>query len=234
MSSGQNACLIRATSLDFICEDHDDQAVLSTCDSFVCGGQVEPTTDIVSKDSEHMPVSWYKLVKPTLALSVSGVVDKERDSSTQILCPGPAMHIRGMHSRIVGYLFSYCLHEHRGKFLQRVTLHAQLSHQDVDGVTEQLAMSKAFFYKHRLNGECIQDGISNLLAGYPVLAGRLGRVADTDQACIWLVNGGVSFREIACPASSDCFKADELDMKQWMSGGLPAWIEVRALATAAS
>ncbi len=106
-------------------------------------------------------------------------------------------------------------------------LQLQLSHQDVDGVTDRLAMSKAFFYKHRLDSQRIKNGISNLLAGYPILAGRLGKVAVTGQPCVRLTNQGVLFQESQIPASSNCFKANELDMQQWIHAGLPAWIAVR-------
>ena len=102
----------------------------------------------------------------------------------------------------------------------------QLSHQDVDGVTDRLAMSKAFFYKQRLDSECVKSGLSNLLAGYPVLAGRLGKLAKTGQACVYLTNNGVPFRETQLAATSSCFKAGKLVMQHWSHAGLPIWIEV--------
>lgn len=39
------AAVIRAASLQYTCDslDPEDDAILSTCDSFKCGGQVEPT-----------------------------------------------------------------------------------------------------------------------------------------------------------------------------------------------
>lgn len=101
----------------------------------------------------------------------------------------------------------------------------QLSHQDVDGVTDRLAMSKAFFYKQRLDSECIKSGLSNLLAGYPVLAGRLGKLAKTGQAYVYLTNSGVPFRETQLAATSNCFEAGKLDMHR-SHAGLPIWIEV--------
>jgi len=96
----------------------------------------------------------------------------------------------------------------------------------VDGVTDRLAMSKAFFYKQRLDSECVKSGLSNLLAGYPVLAGRLGKLAETGQACVHLTNSGVPFRETQLAATSNCFKAGKLDVQRWSHAGLPVWIEV--------
>ncbi len=87
-------------------------------------------------------------------------------------------------------------------------------------------MSKAFFYKQRLDSECIKCGLSNLLASYPVLAGRLGKLAKTGQACVHLTNSGVPFRKTQLAATSKCFKAGKLDMQHWSHAGLPVWIEV--------
>ena len=87
----------------------------------------------------------------------------------------------------------------------------QLSHQDVDGVTEKLAMCKAFFYSSQLDAECIKNGISNLLAGYPILAGRLGRTAKAGQPCVWLSNAGVQFRHLCSSAHSKSFAATKLN-----------------------
>lgn len=44
-----DTCVIRAVSLEYeyTCSSGDfgNDAILSTCDSFMCGGQVEPTAD---------------------------------------------------------------------------------------------------------------------------------------------------------------------------------------------
>ncbi|KAL3142514.1 hypothetical protein ABBQ38_002836 [Trebouxia sp. C0009 RCD-2024] len=150
-----DTCVIRAVSLEYeyTCSSGDfgNDAILSTCDSFMCGGQVEPTAD---------------------------------------------------------------------------TDNLVLSHQDIDGVTERLAMSKAFFYEQCLDAECIKHGISNLVAGYPVLAGRLGKTAGTGQPCIQLNNAGVQFRHLQSSASRGYFQANSPSAGSRRGAALPNWTEV--------
>ncbi len=55
-STEVDACIIRAASLEYSYEDMDDEAVLTTCDSFKCGGQIEPADDAVLSDCEHVLV----------------------------------------------------------------------------------------------------------------------------------------------------------------------------------
>ena len=102
----------------------------------------------------------------------------------------------------------------------------QLSHQDSDGVTERLAMSKAFFYKEHLDPECIKMGLSNLLADYPILAGRLGKTAGTGQPCIWLNNAGVQFRHFQSSAPTKHFQANSSGANSRQGTALPTWTEV--------
>lgn len=53
------AAVIRAASLQYTCGtlDPEDDAILSTCDSFKCGGQVEPTA--VTDSLEFLLVSYH-------------------------------------------------------------------------------------------------------------------------------------------------------------------------------
>lgn len=102
----------------------------------------------------------------------------------------------------------------------------QLSHQDNDGVTERLAMAKAFFYRQRLDPEFIKNGISNLLAGYPILAGRLGKTAGTGQPCIWLNNAGVHFRHLHSSSLRKYIEANSMSTNSTQGTALPNWTEV--------
>ena len=89
-------------------------------------------------------------------------------------------------------------------------------------------MCKAFFYSSLIDTECIKNGITNLLAGYPILAGRLGTTAETGQPCVWLSNAGVQFRHLCSSAHSNSFTAVKLDGSNMRGANsdLPEWIEV--------
>ena len=96
--------------------------------------------------------------------------------------------------------------------------------QDVDGVTEKLAMCKAFFYSQSLDSECIKMGISNLLAGHPILAGRLGQ--ETGQPCVWLNNAGMQFEHLQSLSATARFQVNALGTKNRKHDRPPGWVEV--------
>lgn len=215
------ASVIRAASLEYTCDSLNpgSDAILSTCDSCKCSGQVKPTAEIDSV--EYLSVSY------TTSMHICDSGHKAKNSFCRIL-----MYRYHGWRTAVNQMSESTIHSNGVPPCLTIKRSVQLSHQDFDGVTERLAMSKAFFYRQHLDTDCIKNGISNLLAGYPILAGRLGRTAGTVQPLIWLNNAGVHFRHLYSSASRQYFQANNLSASSRQGTALPTWTEVKALEMA--